>query len=105
MTSDDARGTDITVEIHQTLLSINRLTLKIKNELGVINELIKENGQLSAAVTNANETLTAAAEGMGINVEDVLHNNEEENEFQVDLKSCLSSAEFQKKITACLNNM
>lgn len=76
-----------------------------KNELGVINELIKENGQLHTAVINANKTLTAVAQTMDVDVENVLSNNEEEDNLQTNLKNPLSSAAFQKRIIACLSNI
>ena len=107
MKPDERTGSDVKVEIQRTLRSINQLTLKIKNELGVINELLKENGQLHTAVINANKTLTTVAQTMDVDVENVLSNNEEEDNLtnlkQTNLKNPLSSVAFQQRIIACLS--
>lgn len=76
-----------------------------KNELNIINDLLKKNGQLHTAVIDANKTLTVVAQDMGINVENILSNEKSENESQFNLRDIISSAAFQEKILACLNNM
>ena len=106
MKSDENdKESDVKVEIQKTLMSINQLTLKIKNELGEINELIRENGQLHTAVINANKTLTTVAETMHVDVKNVLSNNEEGDNLPTNLKNPLSSAAFQERIIACLSNI
>lgn len=95
---------DIKVEIQKTLISIKDMTLKIKNELNIINELAKKDGQLHKAVVDASETLSTVAKDMNIDVENVL-NNEAENESQFSVRDILSSAAFQEKILTCLNKM
>lgn len=102
MKPDERTGSDVKVEIQRTLMSINQLTLKIKNELGVINELLKENGQLHTAVINANKTLTTVAQTMDVDVENVLSNNEEEDNL-TNIKNPLFSVAFQERIIACLS--
>ncbi|KAK9301246.1 hypothetical protein QLX08_006327 [Tetragonisca angustula] len=96
---------DIKIEIQKTLMSIKDITLKIKNELNIINELAKKDGQLHTAVIDASKTLTTVAKDMDIDVENVLSNNEGENESQFNVRNILSSAAFQEKILTCLNNM
>ncbi|KOX79839.1 hypothetical protein WN51_11450 [Melipona quadrifasciata] len=95
---------DIKIEIQKTLMSIKDITLKIKNELNIINELAKRDGQLHKAVVDASETLSTVAKDMNIDVENVL-NNEAENESQFNVRDILSSAAFQEKILTCLNKM
>ncbi|KAK1125689.1 hypothetical protein K0M31_005238 [Melipona bicolor] len=95
---------DIKIEIQKTLMSIKDITLKIKNELNIINELAKKDGQLHKAVVDASETLSTVAKDMNIDVKNVL-NNEAENESQFNVRDILSSAAFQEKILTCLNKM
>ncbi|KOC66091.1 hypothetical protein WH47_00984 [Habropoda laboriosa] len=74
-----------------------------KNELDIINELVKTHGQLHTAVIDVNEVLTTVAQNMKINVNSVLQNVDNENELEVNLRNVLSAADFQEKIFACLN--
>ncbi|XP_033357240.1 uncharacterized protein LOC117237415 [Bombus vosnesenskii] len=101
----DSGDIDVKVEIQKTLISLNEITLKIKNELNIINDLVKKDGQLHTAVVDANKTLTVVAQDMGINVKNILSNEKSENESQFNLRDIISSAAFQEKILACLNNM
>lgn len=98
-------GSEIKLEIQKTLISIHEMTLKIKNELDTINGLINKDGQLYAAVVDANKTLTTTAKTMDINVENILSNDDSENELQFNLGNMLSAASLQEKISACLNKM
>ncbi|XP_017761437.1 PREDICTED: uncharacterized protein LOC108551700 [Eufriesea mexicana] len=105
MNSNESYEPDIKIEIQKTLFSINGMTSKIKNELNVINDLVKKNGQLHTAVVDANEILTTVAKNMDIDVKNVLSDNENGNTLQFNLRNAVSSADFQEKILTCLNNM
>ncbi|KAG6798294.1 hypothetical protein HZU73_06448 [Apis mellifera caucasica] len=102
--SDEYREIDIKIEIQKTLISINNTTLKIKNELDIINDLVKKNGQLHIAVIDANKTLTTIAQNMDININNILNNDESESELQFNLNN-LSSAAFKEKLLEYSNNM
>ncbi|CAK9814687.1 hypothetical protein ANTPLA_LOCUS8301 [Anthophora plagiata] len=97
--------TEIKIEIQKTLISINNVSMKIKNELDTIKELVKTHGQLHTAMFDAKEILTTVALKMNINVDDILQNVDNENELEVNLKNVLSAADFQEKILTCLNKM
>ncbi|XP_025162423.1 uncharacterized protein LOC105189079 isoform X2 [Harpegnathos saltator] len=64
---------DVGIKIHDTLMAINDITLKIKKELELIEELVKENGHLYTAITTANETLSWKVQKMGLNVEHIMN--------------------------------
>ncbi|XP_076291841.1 uncharacterized protein LOC143214534 [Lasioglossum baleicum] len=100
MKSDDADA-HVKIEIQKTLFSIKQLTSNIKNELGVINEFVK---QLGITVDSTNKTLTSVAVDMGLHVEEDASNGTD-NEFHLNLRNSQNSAELQEKITAYLNNV
>ncbi|XP_076752751.1 uncharacterized protein LOC143424516 [Xylocopa sonorina] len=92
-------------EIRKTLLAISEVSLKIKNELNLLNNLLQQDGPLQTAVINVVAKLTAVAQRLKINVEDILSNNENENKLQSNFRSIVSSACLQEKLSKCLNNM
>ncbi|XP_014486211.1 PREDICTED: uncharacterized protein LOC106750389 [Dinoponera quadriceps] len=71
MASQKSTDNEIGINIQNTLLAINDVTVKIKKELELIEELVSKNGHLLTAVKTANLTLSKKAQEMGVNVEDV----------------------------------
>ncbi|XP_078047300.1 uncharacterized protein LOC144475357 [Augochlora pura] len=92
----------IKIEIQKTLFSIQQLTSNIKDELGSINEFVNE---LGVTVDTTIENLTTVAKDMGINVEEVLSDGNEDNESLSNLRNLQNSKELQEKIMAYLDNM
>ncbi|CAL7940460.1 unnamed protein product [Xylocopa violacea] len=92
-------------EIQITLIAISEISLKIKNELNLLNSLLQKDGPLQTAVINAIAKLIAVAQKLNIDVEDILSNNESENKLQSNFRSIMSSVSLQEKLSNCLNNM
>ncbi|XP_076632549.1 uncharacterized protein LOC143347364 [Colletes latitarsis] len=76
-----SKESDVDVRIQQTLFAIYQVTTKIKNELEMINHLIKGKGQLHETVINANKKLTTVVENLGLNINDIISENGEENKL------------------------
>nr|XP_050847750.1 protein GrpE-like isoform X1 [Vespula vulgaris] len=59
---------DIEVLIEETLEDIWNITLKIKKELDIINDLVKDNGDFSTAVIRTNQNLLKIVDKKGIDL-------------------------------------
>ncbi|KAG7198714.1 hypothetical protein KM043_001705 [Ampulex compressa] len=100
MESDESSTTEVTVELQKMLICINNVALKIRRELSIINELVKENGQLFMAVEGANQSLSTVATGMGINLSTL---TESEKGLQLNLPEPLTSMSVTEQILSCID--
>lgn len=72
-TSDDE------VLVHELLEDICDITWKIKRELNVINNLVKDNGELISAVAETNQTLLKKIENIDKVLSSIIEEDESEN--------------------------
>ncbi|XP_032663107.1 uncharacterized protein LOC116840455 [Odontomachus brunneus] len=89
---------DVDVKIQKTLVAINDITLKIKKELELIEELVKENGHLHTAVNTANETLSRKVEKMGINLEQIMNKIKDGERLELDLLGTITSSQITESL-------
>ncbi|XP_071636823.1 uncharacterized protein [Temnothorax longispinosus] len=90
MRSDRDSETDVGITIQRTLISINDVSLKIKKELELIKEFVKENGHLHAVVNTANQALAMQAQEMGMNIEEIITDSERNDSRHLEFieRSC-----------------
>ncbi|KAI4489767.1 hypothetical protein M0804_003949 [Polistes exclamans] len=76
--------------IEEALTNIWKITLKIKRELDIINDLVKENGNFCSAVIHTNQSLMKILEEKGIDlsaIEEEKENNEDSNILESENES------------------
>ncbi|XP_035739969.1 uncharacterized protein LOC118449490 [Vespa mandarinia] len=61
-------NSDTEILIEETLEDIWNITLKIKKELDIINDLVRDNGDFSAAVIRTNQNLLKIIDKKGIDL-------------------------------------
>lgn len=93
MTSSQDSQANVDIKIQNTLISINDITQKIKKELDMINELVKESGQLHIAVEAANQTLSKKVQEMGMNVGQIISESKEKNGLESNLLDSVTAVE------------
>ncbi|KAH0953067.1 hypothetical protein HN011_002299 [Eciton burchellii] len=84
------------MKIQDKLISINDVTLKIRKELELIEELVKENGQLRTTIDTANETLSGKVSEMGLDVAKIV--SESRGKLESDLLSSITAAAITEKL-------
>ncbi|XP_012536448.1 uncharacterized protein LOC105836745 [Monomorium pharaonis] len=87
----DREEIDISINIQRTLTSINDVCLKIKKELQMIDELVKENGHLHTVVNTANQILSKKVQEMGMNVAEVISESERNDRLDANLLGPVTS--------------
>lgn len=96
--------TDVGTRIQETLVSINDVTLKIKQELEVIEGLVKENGHLHTVVGTANEILSKKVQEMGMNVADIMNESKRRSRLEANLLSSVTSTIVTEQLNKQMNN-
>ncbi|XP_011312267.1 uncharacterized protein [Fopius arisanus] len=56
-----SQSEDVKIQIQKILISINDITEKIKQEMGMINEMVKAKGHLTLTIDEANDMLAKIA--------------------------------------------
>ncbi|TGZ52762.1 Uncharacterized protein DBV15_02482 [Temnothorax longispinosus] len=97
MRSDRDSETDVGITIQRTLISINDVSLKIKKELELIKEFVKENGHLHAVVNTANQALAMQAQEMGMNIEEIITDSERNDRLEPNLLGSITSTTVTEK--------
>ncbi|KAL0118096.1 hypothetical protein PUN28_009043 [Cardiocondyla obscurior] len=98
MRSDADLDTDIEIRVQKTLLSINDISLKIKKELRMIEELVKENGHLHTVVDVANQKLSKKAQDMDMNVANIINESKRDDRLQLNLLDDVTSTTTTEKL-------
>ncbi|XP_077259975.1 uncharacterized protein LOC143896200 [Temnothorax americanus] len=89
--------TDVGITIQRTLISINDVSLKIKKELELIKEFVKENGHLHAVVNAANQALAMQVQEMGMNIEKIISDSERNDRLEPNLLGSITSTTVTEK--------
>ncbi|KAF7409797.1 hypothetical protein HZH68_004178 [Vespula germanica] len=91
---------DIEVLIEETLEDIWNITLKIKKELDIINDLVKDNGEFTTAVMRTNQNLLKIVDKKGIDLSAI---EEEKYEDINDATSKSGSSDIVDPLTPVIN--
>ncbi|KYN00157.1 PREDICTED: uncharacterized protein LOC108776142 [Cyphomyrmex costatus] len=100
-TEESDTSPSIEIQIQNTLISIDNMSRKIKKELNIIKELVKENGHLCTVVSTTNETLSMQVQNMGMNVTEII-NESKRNRLESILPDITSTnvAEYLDQINS-----
>jgi len=98
MRSESDSETDIGIQIERTLKSINDVSLKIKKELEMIDELVKESGHLHTIVNIANQSLSKKVQEMGMNVAEIISESERNDRLESDLLDSITSTRVTENL-------
>ncbi|KAL2716094.1 protein GrpE-like isoform X2 [Vespula squamosa] len=95
------RNTDTEVLIEETLEDIWNITLKIKKELDIINDLVRDNGDFNAAVKGTNQSLLKIVDKKGIDLSVI--EEEEREDGNINNTTSKSGSDIVDPIVPVIN--